>query len=289
MNRSVKKHSGQLTSTDGNPIRYDLYAPHLDSGMMPIIIFLHGFKGFKDWGTFPDAFFEMARQGFAVLAINFSHSGVGSDSDVVEYPDLFRSQTLSQELADIEVTLEAIKSGDIGKPAGLTNLFPIGMIGHSRGGHTAIAAAAEFDDISCLVTWAAVANVLDSWSDSMKKDWEKSGVTEVANTRTGQVLPIDRVLFDDTVENRNRLIAIERVKELYIPCMFIHGNQDESVPHRNSQLLYEACPGYEKEKLLIDGANHTFGSSHPFDSEDLPEKFSEVVDQTIRWFQLYLV
>lgn len=288
MNRAVKKHSGVLESSEGNPIRYDLYAPHMDTGSLPVILFLHGFKGFKDWGTFPDAFFEIARQGFAVLAFNFSHSGVGTDFDSFEYPELFKTQTLSQELNDIQSVLEALTAGKIGESAGFRTLFPIGIIGHSRGGHTAIAAAAEFDDISCVVTWAAVANCLEFWPDSMKKDWASKGETIIENARTKQKLPVGKQLLDDAEANKARLIAMERVKELYLPCLFIHGNDDETVPHINCQKLYETCPSYDKEKILIEAGNHTFGSVHPYQSDELPPKFTEVIEHTVHWFQLHM-
>ncbi|MCH8495109.1 MAG: alpha/beta hydrolase [Balneolales bacterium] len=288
-NRVVKKHSGSLDSTEGNPIRYDLYTPPSDSGSLPVILFLHGFKGFKDWGTFPDAFFEIARQNFAVLAINFSHNGVGTDFDTFEHTDLFKTQTISQELADIKTVIEALKSGQIGHSAGLFDLSPVGIIGHSRGGHTAILAAAEFEEITCLVTWAPVADVLSSWPDSMINDWKTSGETIIQNSRTGQNLPIGRQLYDDVMANKDAYSALKRVSELYIPCFFIHGNADETVPHRSTEQLYLACSSYEKEKKLINGGDHTFGSSHPYTADDLPEDFADVVSLTIDWFQTNLI
>jgi pimeloyl-ACP methyl ester carboxylesterase len=287
-NRVVRKHSGTLPSSAGNPIRYDLYAPQSESGTLPVIIFLHGFKGFKDWGTFPDAFFEIARQNFAVLAINFSHNGIGDQSDVFSELELFRTQTLSQELNDVKTVIEAVRNGRIGQTAGLHDMFPIGMIGHSRGGHTAVIAAAENDDVTCLVTWSAVADCMESWSESMINDWKTSGVTEVLNSRTQQKMPIARQLYDEVEANKSRFSARERVKELYIPCLFIHGSADETVPHRSAQRLFEDCASYEKEKILIEGANHTFGSVHPYNYDELPAHFTEVVDQTTRFFQTFL-
>lgn len=287
-NRVVRKHSGTLESTKGNSIRYDLYAPQSETGALPVIIFLHGFKGFKDWGTFPDAFFEIARQNFAVLAFNFSHNGIGNQADAFTELDLFRAQTLSQELDDIRTVVSAVRSGRIGQTAGLHDLFPIGMIGHSRGGHNAVVAAAENDDVSCMVTWSAVADCLESWSPAMVGDWKSKGVTTVINSRTRQNMPVDRQLYDDLLAAPSRLTALQRVKELYIPCLFIHGTADETVPHRSAQRLYEDCASYEKEKILIEGADHTFGSHHPYESDVLPVHFAEVVDQTILFFQTYL-
>lgn len=284
----IKKHSGTLTSTEGNPIAWDLYAPHVDTGSLPLILFLHGLKGFKDWGTFPDAFFEMARHGYAVLAFNFSHNGV-SGNDTFDQTELFRSQTISQELADVKTVLDAVSAGKIGTPAGFHDLYPVGIIGHSRGGHTAILAAAEFEEIACLVTWSSVADVVDSWNDAMKSDWQTKGYTTIRNSRTGQELSVGKQLFEEATSERERFSALTRIKELYIPCLFIHGTEDETVSHLDSQKLFEACPSMDKDKVLIEGGKHTYGSSHPFEEEELPQKFSEVVSQTLTWFQTYLI
>jgi uncharacterized protein len=287
-NRVVRKHSGSLISTSDQPIRYDFYAPTSETGNLPVVLFLHGFKGFKDWGTFPDAFFEFARQNFAVVAINFSNGGYLPDSDRIESTELFHNQTITQELDDVRTVLDAIKSGVIGKSAGLSHLYPVGIIGHSRGAHTAILAAAEFEEISCLVAWASVADLLDFWPESMVNDWTTTGETVITNGRTNQQLTIGKQLYEDVLSNRDRYSALKRAAELYIPCLFIHASDDETVPHKNSQKLLQAVPGSDKERLVIDSGGHTFGSYHPYDEDELPPKFAEVVDQTIRWFQTYL-
>ncbi len=70
---NISISSGQTPSSEGLPIRWDLYTPISGTSReFPVIIFLHGFKGFKDWGPFPDACEDLARSGFGVLAMNFS-------------------------------------------------------------------------------------------------------------------------------------------------------------------------------------------------------------------------
>jgi len=285
----VKKHSGSLASTDGHHIEYDVYAPHTDSGSLPLILFLPGFKGFKDWGTFPDAFFEMARNGFAVLAMNFAHDGINSTTGLVDKPELFQSQTLSQEIEDVKTVVQAVMSGEIAATSTMCDLFPLGIIGHSRGGLTAVLSAAEIFEISCLVTWAAVSDSLEYLGDKAVSQWSKQGFVEVHNKRTGQTLEIGSEFLHDLQQNKERISALHRIKDLYIPALFIHGTNDETVPHMHSQLLHEACASADKEKYLIEGASHTFGCAHPFEDEELPDDFAEVVDQTIKWFQMYLI
>lgn len=286
---TISKITGAVDSGEGLPIRYDLYIPSGNQGArFPVILFLHGFKGFKDWGPFPDACDELARAGFGVLAMNFSLNGVGESLTGFDRLDLFERETLSQDLDDVGTVIEALKQGKINTDKAELNTDTMGILGHSRGGHTAVAAAAEHPEIACLVTWSAVADYNARWSSQMKKDWETKGYTEIMNSRTGQVMRVDKIVYEDALRNAGRVIALNRVKDLHLPALFIHAKDDESAPCKESEKLYRNCPSPDKELKLIPGAGHTFGSAHPFEEEEFPEKFAEVLDETINWFEYYL-
>ena len=122
----------------------------------------------------------------------------------------------------------------------------------------------------------------------MKKDWQMQGYTEIENSRTGQVFKINKAVYDDALENANTLMAVKRVKELYIPSMFIAGKADEAVPYTNSEVLFRECPSDEKEVRLIGNTGHTFGVSHPFNEAEFPRAFEEVLDFTEGWLLEYL-
>lgn len=281
----VDKISGNVESKEGLPIYFDLYTPFSTSGpTLPLILFLHGFKGFKDWGAFPDACEELSKAGFGVLAMNFSHNGVGENMLEFDQLDLFEKETLSRDLNDVGTVIEAVKSKEISSDKVVLDSDRIGIIGHSRGGHTAVAAAAEYSEIMTLVTWSAVSNYNDRWSDSMINDWETKGYTEIKNSRTNQVMKIGKAVYDDAIANADRLMAIKRVEELHIPSMFIAGKDDEAVPFSESEQLYRACPADQKEIRLIKNAGHTFNVAHPFEEENFPEAFEEVLDLTEGWF-----
>lgn len=281
--------SGQILTDQELPIKYDLYSPISGSAKkFPVILFLHGFKGFKDWGPFPDACEDIARQGFGVLAINFSHNGIGNGRTKYERLDLFQKSTLSKDLDEVGLIIQALQKGEITDSHSSLNTDSIGIVGHSRGGHTAVAAAAEYESIKCLVTWAAVSDYLERFSDQEKKDWEEKGYTEYKNSRTGDLMKVDRIWWDDTKEHANRLIALKRVEELVIPALFIHGREDDDVDQTNSEKLEIACGSKEKELRLIANAGHTFGGSHPFEEEFFPKPFKELVEHTGTWFRQYL-
>ncbi len=286
---SVLKKSGSIHSAESLPIYYDLYAPSGSAKtIFPIVLFIHGFKGFKDWGVFPDACEEIARSGFAVVAFNLSLNGVGESMTEFDRLDLFERETLSQDLNDVGSVIEALKRKEISSEKVTLNTDRIGIIGHSRGGHTAVAAAAEYTDIHCLVTWSAVANYNERWTKEMQSDWNIKGYTEIPNTRTGQIMKVNKIVYEDANQNSDKLMADKRVQELYIPCMFIAGKEDESVNFTDTEKLYKLCPSQDKELRLLQGTGHTFGASHPFEKEDFPRKFEEVLELTEGWLIEYL-
>lgn len=286
---SITKTADSISSSEGLPIYYDLYIPSGNSDKpLPVVIFLHGFKGFKDWGAFPDACAEISSAGFAVLAMNFSLNGVGESMTEFDQLDLFARETLSHDLDDVGKVISALKNGTISTDKATLAVDTIGILGHSRGGHTAVAAAAEYPEIACLVTWSAVADYNARWSDQMIADWKEMGVTEIENGRTGQMMPVKEVVYADALKNADRLMAVKRIKELMIPALFVHAKGDEAVPYGEAEKLYRACPSEDKELKLISGSGHTFDTSHPFEEEEFPEAFQKVVEKTTAWFEYYL-
>ncbi|MGM0587817.1 MAG: alpha/beta hydrolase family protein [Bacteroidota bacterium] len=287
----VSSETGQLTSSEGLPIRYELYEPMGHGalyGDIPVIIFVHGFKGFKNWGAFPDACAWLAGQGFGVLAIDLSRNGVGADAESFDELDLFADATLSQDLDDVITAVHAISSGEL---SGRHNDFrteEMGVIGHSRGGHTAIVAALESEFIHSVVTWAAVSDYREHWSEEMVSDWKENGQTTIMNGRTGQEMPLNKKVYDDLLEKEDQLVAIEAIKKLNKPVCLIHGEEDESVPYQAMDDLFEACPSKNKERHLIPNTGHTFDTQHPWDSESFPKPFAKVLDFTYTWMAEHL-
>ncbi|MFV1883114.1 MAG: alpha/beta hydrolase family protein [Balneola sp.] len=286
---NISISSGQTPSSEGLPIRWDLYTPISGTSReFPVIIFLHGFKGFKDWGPFPDACEDLARSGFGVLAMNFSLNGVGERRTELDRLDLFERETLSQDLEDIGTIIHALQSGKIQDSHAHLNTDMIGIVGYSRGGHTAIVAAAEYESVQCLVTWSAVGNYISRWAEDKIEDWKANGFIEVENTRTGQIMKVGKVVLEDAMANADRLMAMNRVSEVRIPSLFIHAREDETVPYTDSEELHIECSAKDKELRLISNAGHTFGAAHPFEEDEFPKPFSELLNWTIGWFREHL-
>jgi esterase/lipase len=118
----------------------------------------------------------------------------------------------------------------------------------------------------------------------MVSDWEEKGVTEIINGRTGQIMPVNKVVYEDALENADRLMAVKRAEELTIPALFVHSKGDEAVPYSEAEKLYEHCSSEQKEILLMPDSGHTFDTSHPFDDDEFPDTFQEVVTASKEWF-----
>ena len=74
-----------LTTTQNNKLRISAFGiERINSA--PCIILVHGFKGFKDWGSFPYAAKYFAKEGYFVLTFNFSHNGIGDN--LTEFTEL---------------------------------------------------------------------------------------------------------------------------------------------------------------------------------------------------------
>lgn len=99
----------------------------------------------------------------------------------------------------------------------------------------------------------------------------------------------DDIMSLVTINSRSSDEALAWVGQLYIPCCFIHAHQDAEVSYKESDRLYLACSSREKDRILIEKADHWFGASDDYDKPELPAPFLETLDHTIRWFQSTLV
>jgi len=250
----------------------------------PTILILHGFKGFKDWGFFPEISRSLSLSGYVTLCMNFSRNGIGMDPHRLTEIGKFADNTLSHEMDDVAAVLENIRNGNIGKR--IINPDLIGIFGHSRGGSVALLSALENQDIiQAVVTWSAPGD-LYRYSPEQIELWNKQGFIEVENPQTKQVMRLNKTYLDDLNKNKKRFSLTERITEMEIPVLFVHGASDTSVPTTDSELLYENCGSDFKRVEIIEEAGHTFGIRHPFEVRN-PE-YETAYDLTEYWFDTYV-
>jgi uncharacterized protein len=276
------EHTVTLTNRRGLPFAIDIRRP-VGAGARPIVIVCHGFKGFKDFAFFPYTSRKLCEQGFAVVTMNFSCNGIGDDPLSFTALDKFAQNTISQELDDIEAVLDGIASGVLLGTQG--DVRRIGIMGHSRGGCTAIVKAAPDPRLKCLVTWASPA-ALGRYSDELLRQWKEDGRYNFVNARTKQDMFVNYAYLEDIQANCERYSLDLAVSQLTIPYMTVHGTEDESVSVESAHRLYSYAKTGQAELALVEGGTHTFRTKHPFDGST--PALDQAIDRTVAWFRRWL-
>lgn len=247
----------------------------------PIIIFSHGFKGFKDWGHFNVVANEFAEAGFVFIKFNFSYNGTTTKKPT-EFDDLeaFGNNNYTTELNDLEKVIDWAVTTELLN----TEVDPsqVNLMGHSRGGGITILKACEDARVKKIVTWASVGDFVNTMKAYKVDEWKEKGVTYIPNARTNQEMPLYYQFYENTLSNTARLDIHKVVERLSIPLLIIHGTNDEVVSVKDANYLLEKCDS--AEVLMVDGAGHAFGIKHPFEGDVLPETAEKVVSESISFF-----
>jgi len=74
----MQKRKFDIEVSTNRYIRGDIYTPEHPEDK-PLVIFCHGFKGFKNWGAWQFGMDKICNNGFYVIAFNFSYNGIGPD------------------------------------------------------------------------------------------------------------------------------------------------------------------------------------------------------------------
>lgn len=264
----------------GLPLRGDVHLPATGKSRATIVV-CHGFKGFKDWGMFPTLGAALAAAGFTVVTFNFSGSGVGDN--MLDFTELqrFAEDTISAQVDDLEDVIDALQAAAL--PAAADER--LGVLGHSRGGATAIIRAHEDQRVRCLVTWAAVSHLL-RWSEREVQAWKERGYMEFLNTRTHQLMRMNWTAVEDLQRNQGRFDLQACVGDLQIPLLLVHGQEDLSVRLQEAEDLLSAANASRTQLLIIPQTGHTFGAAHPW--QGTTPAFDEAVTHSIQWFSTHL-
>ncbi len=266
-----------FTASDGEKIRTTLFGED-NLGTGPIVVFVHGFKGFKDWGFWPYIGEYFADRGFVVLTFNFSHNGVGESLTEFDELDKFARNTFSREVRELSEIIDAVNNGFFGDIGGQR----IGVLGHSRGGGIALATAHKKPDVAAVAIWSSIAS-FDRYSDKLRREWKNRGYFKVMNQRTKQVMRLNATLLNDIDEHKHDKLNLESAaRELNRPLLIVHGEQDISVPPSEAQQLFDWSDKSRTELRMIPKTGHTFGIVHPF--EGTCEAFDSVLSSSEEFF-----
>jgi len=279
----IKEQNIRITGNHDKPIFADLvYAE--DSTKKPIVIFCHGYKGFKDWGAWDLMAEEFAKKGCFFVKFNFSHNGT-TPENLLEFQDIeaFGDNNYTKELDDLQAVIDwlFLSNSNYSNHLDTNNVT---LIGHSRGGGISIIKASEDTRIKKLVTFSSVSDFASRFpSGKVLEGWKQKGVNYIVNTRTKQQLPHHFQFYKNFKDNEARLTISRATKALKIPHLIVHGSKDTSVPLNESGELFKWSPN--SKLLLVEGSDHVYDVSHPWKGNKLPSDFEYVLKGTMKFIE----
>jgi len=242
-----------------------------------VILFSHGFKGFKDWGPFNEIANFFANNGYVFIKFNFSYNGTNFQNPT-DFVDLnaFGNNNFCTELDDLELVINWSKTK-----------YPnckVSLFGHSRGGAISILKSNENNQIDKVISWASPSNLISRLPDADKaKKWKDTNVVYVYNGRTKQNMPMFYQFYQNCIENIERLNIKKAIKEINIPHLHIHGSSDPTVLIEDA---LEMKRWNDKINLeIINEADHVFGSSHPYNKNKFPLHLNKALLKTLEFLK----
>ncbi len=248
----------------------DSYYP--ESGQkLPLVIFAHGYKGYKDWGAWNLMAKKFAEAGFFFVKFNFSHNGTTVEQPK-DFADLeaFGNNNFSKEMSDYDEVLNYFYDHQ------KVDQEKVAIIGHSRGGGITVIKGFEDERVKVLVALAGVSNFKYRFpSQDRFEDWKTEGVMYSENKRTHQQMPHYFQFFEDFEKNEKRFDIQYAAQHLEKPFLIVQGTNDDAVKDKEAYLLNEWCK--TSELFFIENANHTFGAKEPWTEEELPADLEKAV------------
>lgn len=272
----VKELKNQIyIGSNGRESLVDLTIPDQFNGKL--IVFAHGFMGYKDWGCWNLVSDFFVSLGYGFCKYNATHNG-GTVDQPLDFPDLdaFAHNSYSKELHDLHCVLNWLETH-------FDKLPEIYLIGHSRAGGIALLSAKD-KRINRIVTWSAISDIAKRFPEGKQLEvWKTQGTKYTLNSRTGQKMPQLYEQYEDFIAHQDELNIEKACKESTTPTMVIHGDLDTSVDIEESRQIAT----WLKTRLFeIEEANHTYGATQPWESDEMPEHLQKVCVITHGFFQI---
>lgn len=279
----MKRHYFEFINQNGNKIKGDLRIPLLQE-KAPLLIFSHGFKGFRNWGFIPYVCNEFTRRGYISINFDFSLNGIIDDINQIYDDEIFRRNKVSVEVSDLSFMIKQIIDSQL-NIQDMTDKWNgiIYLAGHSLGGAISVFTAGQFNQIKKMSLWASV-STLDRNTPRQKEIWKEKGCTDIVIQNTGQKLHLDYSYIEDKdISFQHNAIIIE-MNKLAIAVQIIHPENDMTVKMKEAVELASTGNNIIKRELnVIEKAGHTFNCRHPFDK---PSKALEkALESTFLFFE----
>lgn len=273
-----------VEGTNGRAMATDIFYNE-DKVRQPVIVYVHGFNGFKDWGNFDLAATKFATEGYVLVKFNFSHNGT-TPAQPGEFVDLeaFGNNNYTIQLNDLGNIIDWLYD-PLNPYESLMDTSQLFLIGHSTGGGICTLKAAQDNRVKKLITWAGISECTTPWGDWPTEkiaEWKKIGVQYYTNGRTKQQMPLYYQLYEDYSQHHQKLNIRKAVGALRIPMLICHGTLDMAVPVQKAYDLTEWQPAAQLFTLESD---HVFGRKHPWIEDLLPAAMDAVIEASLKFLQ----
>jgi pimeloyl-ACP methyl ester carboxylesterase len=245
----------------------------------PIVIFSHGYKGYKDWGSWNIMAKKFAKAELFFVKFNFSHNG-GTVKNPIDFPDLeaFANNNYSIELDDLESVINSvINNKDFKNEIVKNNII---LIGHSRGGGVSVLKASQNNKITKVISWNGISDIEARFPKGKELEvWRKAGVGYIQNTRTKQQMPNNFQVYEDFQSNKENLIIKKAIKNLTIPQLIVQGTKDTVVLPKEAENMHQ----WNKKSILfmVKEMDHALGNTQPWNEKKLPKFMKIVTEETL--------
>jgi pimeloyl-ACP methyl ester carboxylesterase len=254
-------HPFTLDGSGGAPIRGDVWLPDHVAGAAPVVVGVHGFKGFRRWGFWPPIGTSLNEHGFAFVHFDMSHNGVAAGGLDFDEPHLFERNTWKREEDDLATVLAALRAGRLPQPHRI-DVRRLALMGHSRGGGLVVVHAARDPDVAAVVALAPIATEL-RFDDATLERGRRMGYIPIVNTRTNETMRFGAdAIAEMTARTDLHDIAANYAARLTQPLLVVHGEDDTAVPADEGRALAAATP--RGTFLGIARADHVLGCRHPW-------------------------
>ena len=250
-----------------------------------LVVFCHGFKGFKDWGAWHLIAEQFALAGFVFVKFNFSHNGTTIDApeDLLDM-DAFSENNFSKEWSDLQSCIKHLKATDAINQNEL-NHERIHLIGHSRGGGLVLTVGHNLPSVQTITGWASVDSLDYAWKDpAFVEDWKAAGKYEVYNGRIKQNMPLKFQFYEDFQENKDIFTLRSNFTKFEGPVLLCHGKEDLAIPHTAAETIKSYRPE-NTDLILIEECDHVFNLRHPYKHNSLTEAATLLVNETINFIK----
>lgn len=264
----------QYVGASKKPSLYDLNIP--SNWNRKLLIFSHGYMGYKDWGAWNLMEDYFVQRGFGFLKYNVSHNG-GTIENGIDFPDLksFSNNSYSKELHDMESIIDLAQQ----KAIGLEYLY---LIGHSRGGGMVLLQSRN-EVVSKIAALAPICDIEKRFPSVQDlEEWKVNGLRYITNGRTKQQMPHTYDQYEDYIQNRSRLNIEEYCTNANVPICVIHGEDDPAVKIEEG----EAIANWAGIDLIrIPNEQHTFGARQPWTEKELPLGLKIACEHLLAFFE----